>query len=170
MKKIILILLILTAFAFTLFLIFTNSSNKSAEQIETKTPQTNQIEYPFTAKFAIFTNNTFRIFTDSKYHNQSAAVYITNDNPNYISITNNEITWGDFFETLPMKVEKDCLTTGTNQKFCSNETYKLQFFINGERSETALNEVIKHNDQLLITYDTNESINIPTQLNTLKSL
>ena len=37
-------------------------------------PQIEAVDYK--AGFAIFTNGTFRIFTDSKYHNQSADVFI----------------------------------------------------------------------------------------------
>src|SRR3990172_6251669 len=54
------------------------------------------------AAFAIFTNGTFRIFTDPRYHNLSSDVYIESTNPNIVLIQREGITWNDFFKTLPM--------------------------------------------------------------------
>jgi|GEM_PF-2610715 len=106
----------------------------------------------FTATFSIATNGTVRVFTDKKYHNQDDNVFITSVNPQFIQVKAPNITWADFFKTLPMKLSSDCLTTGTGQNFCTNATQKLTFYINGVETNSALSELIKPNNMLRVEY------------------
>lgn len=116
------------------------------------------------ASFIIFTNGTFRIFTDSRYHNKSEEVFIEAENPNTIRVKKIGITYKDFFSTLPMKLEKDCLTTGTGQVFCNSETHSLKFYLNGQNEIDLLDREITDNDQLLISYGPiNEDISYQLQ-------
>lgn len=122
----------------------------------------------FTAHFAIFTNGTFRIFTDPKYHNQSKEVFLTSDNPNKIHITKDGITWQQFFDTLPapMKVTRDCLTTGTGQEFCGD----LRFLINNEAAPDALDRIIQPNDKLLISFGLKDKVKELEKLEEISTL
>ncbi len=123
-----------------------------------------------TATFAIFTNGTFRIFTDKKYHNKSKDVFIQSDNVNRVYVKKIGITWNDFFITLPMTLKKDCLTTGTGQVFCANASHKLSFYINGIEDSNALSREIKANDQLLVSYGVKDNKEIESQLEKLSML
>lgn len=116
------------------------------------------------ASFAIFTNGTFRIFTDPRYHNKSQDVYINPDNPNIIVVKKEDITWGDFFKTLPMSLTKDCLTTGTGQRFCTGEAGFLGFYINGEKVDNVLDREISDGDNLLVSFGTQNEKEIEDQL------
>ncbi len=116
------------------------------------------------ASFAIFTNGTFRIFTAAMYHNLSQDVYIEANNPNRVQVKKSGITWNDFFLTLPFKVTSECLTTGTKEIFCSGSKGTLQFYINGVKSSTALDQEIKDGDKLLVTYGTESEIKIKQQI------
>lgn len=106
----------------------------------------------YNASFAIFTNGTFRVFTASMYHNLSEEVYIQADNPNIVHIKKKGITWNQFFKTLPFTLTKDCLTTGTKETFCTGVSGKLQFYLNGNRDDNALDLEINAGDQLLVTF------------------
>jgi len=106
----------------------------------------------YTAAFAIFTNNTFRVFTAPMYHNQSADVFIENPNPNIIHVKKQGTTYDDFFKTLPFELTDECLTTGTGEKFCNGEKNQLRFFLNGVETTDALSQIIKPNDKLLVTF------------------
>jgi hypothetical protein len=110
---------------------------------------------PFSAKFEITTLGTKRVFSDSKYHNRSSKVYITATDPSVITISEPHITWQQFFDTMPspMKVEPNCLYTGTSQKFCTNQTHELKFILNGEASTDALTQEISPDDFLVINYE-----------------
>jgi len=122
------------------------------------------------ATFAIFTNGTFRIFTDPRYHNKSQDVYIEENNPNVVQVKKSGVTWGDFFLTLPMKVTANCLTTGTGQEFCSNKTHTLKFYINGVPFSDVLSEEIKPQDKLLISYGPESDPDIENQLQKVPNL
>lgn len=105
-----------------------------------------------TATFKIITNGTTRIFSDSRYHNLSKDVYITSQNPDTIIVKKTNIKWSDFFKTLPMSLDKNCLVTGTKQTFCTNESGKLYFYLNGVESPSALDNIIGNNDFLFVEY------------------
>lgn len=123
---------------------------------ETKTsdlaPTSPQPILPFSATFEITTNGTKRIFTESKYHNQSAVVFITADQPNILTVTQEDVRWRDFFATLPFSLNEECLVTGTGQTFCSNETQRLRFFLNEQENPNALYEIIKSGDNLKVVF------------------
>lgn len=112
----------------------------------------------------------FRAFTASKYHHQSVDVYITEANPHILTVTRMGIKWGDFFTTLPMKLTRDCLTTGSGEIFCSNETKVLKFYLNGERVEDALAREIQPGDMLLVSFGVEGAAQIQKQLQKLAEL
>ncbi len=124
----------------------------------------------YSASFAIFTNGTFRIFTAAMYHNLSEAVYIQSDNPNIVHVKKANTTWDDFFKTLPFKLTKECLTTGTGQTFCTNEQATLKFYLNGQRDSDALQRVINPGDQLLISYGSEDDEETTRQLKQIPEL
>ena len=106
----------------------------------------------FEASFEIFTNGTKRVFTDPKYHNLSDLVYLESSDPSIVHVRAEGVTWGEFFNSLPMKLTKDCLTTGTGQTFCESGGGVLGFFINDVHTPEALEKEIKSGEHLLITY------------------
>lgn len=131
-------------------------------QVPTATNTPKNVDY--TAGFAIFTNGTFRVFTATMYHNLSEDVFIQKDNPNIVHVKQSGTTWDDFFKTLPFKLSKDCLTTGTKQTFCTNEKGTLQFYLNGKREEDLLSKEIQDGDKALITYGNENERQIENQL------
>lgn len=104
------------------------------------------------AKFTIITGNITRSFTAEKYHNQSAEVFLTADNPTIINVKKTGITYDDFFKTLPMKLTSDCLTTGDGETLCNGKNGTLKFFLNDIDTPDLLNKEIKENDQILIKF------------------
>lgn len=123
-----------------------------SSQISSPTPT------PFDARasFVIYTNGTLRIFTDPRYHNLSEDVYLEADDPGIVHVKKPDITWADFFETLPMKLTAECLATGTGQRFCTDENRKLKFYLNGELRPDALDETIQDGDELLVSFGEEE--------------
>ena len=74
------------------------------------------------------------------------------------------ITWNDFFSTLPFKLSQDCLTTGTNETFCTGSSGTLKFYLNGEEKPEVLNLVIESGDKLLVTFGKESTETIKKQL------
>ena len=106
----------------------------------------------YTARFEIYTLGTKRIFTASMYHNLSEDVFINSSDPNVVQVKTAGVTWNDFFQTLPFELTKDCLTTGTGQKFCSNEKQSLKFYLNESEDGNVLDKEILPNDFLRVAY------------------
>lgn len=140
------------------------SKQKEVTQEPTSTQIQNQAVDNI-ASFAIFTDGTFRVFTAAMYHNLSPDAYIEASGPNIIKIRKADVTWSDFFSTLPFKLTHDCLVTGTKETFCSNKNKALKFYLNGERKAQILDEVIRDKDELLITYgnESEEAIELQIQ-------
>lgn len=122
------------------------------------------------AKFLIYTNGTRRDFSDSRYHNLTSSLYIDPLTPYEVVSIRSVSTWDDFFKTLPMKVEKDCLSTGTGQVFCSNETESLKFYVNGKFDPNTLTRKIDDGDMLLISFGSEGKEGIDFQLKELSKL
>jgi hypothetical protein len=123
----------------------------------------------YEARFAIYTNGTKRIFTNSMYHNLSKDVYIEASDPSIVHVKKDGVIWMDFFMTLPLKLDKDCLTTGTKETFCSTPKATLKFYLNGVRNDKFLFEKIKDGDLALISYGMENEAQIKFQLNSLKN-
>ena len=150
--------------AIGVIVLFSNQDKPSMFDIsKTQTEETNMSQ-DIKASFAIFTNGTFRIFTASMYHNLSEDVFIESSNPNVVNVKKAGISWGDFFETLPMELSSQCLTTGTGQTFCSNGTQTLKFYINGEFDSDALDREINEGDRLLVSYGNESDSQVTEQL------
>ncbi|MBI4225516.1 hypothetical protein HY612_00200 [Candidatus Roizmanbacteria bacterium] len=137
------------------------SESKTLNQITTFPTLPEQIDYK--AGFAIFTNGTFRVFTAVMYHNLSEDVYIQADNPNTIHLKKRGITWDYFFKTLPFKLTKDCLTTGTGETFCTTGSDSLKFYLNGVKTDDLLGREIRDSDKALITYGSESKEDIQKQ-------
>lgn len=147
MKKVWLIFPLALVILVTLFLF--KRPDSTIPQLSTPSLSPKEI----VASLEIYTLGTKRIFTDPKYHNLSDEVYISAEAPSQVHVKKTGMSWADFFATLPMKLTKDCLTTGTKQVFCTNNAYKLKFFINGQENPDALDKEIKENDFLKVIYD-----------------
>lgn len=98
------------------------------------------------------------------YHNLSPDVYIESSNPNIVQVKKVDITWNDFFKTLPMSLSRDCLTTGTGQTFCTEGTQTLKFYLNGQLDADALDKKISAGDQLLVSYGDEGDLEIERQV------
>jgi hypothetical protein len=146
------------------FFVFSSKSNNQPVPPTSQDQQGKAKNVSIKASFAIFTNGTFRVFTASMYHNQSNDVFIESSNPNIVRVEKMGLTWNDFFKTLPMKLTRDCLTTGTGQAFCTNSNQVLRFYLNGERDQNALDRIINAADQLLVSYGTENEGQIQNQL------
>ena len=130
MNKALVLLLGLGILGIAAFGWFLSTKNKGQLHtfLPTQTPKATPIyeKVDYIGAFAIFTNGTFRVFTAAMYHNLSEDVFVQADNPNIVRVKKSGTTWDDFFKTLPFKLTKECLTTGTKETFCKEfSEYKI---------------------------------------------
>lgn len=173
MNKIILFLIGFGIIAIVIYSLFSvknkpvNSTIPTQTQMPILTNTPKNVDY--TAGFAIFTNGAFRVFTATMYHNLSKDVFIKADNPNKVYVKKEGVTWDGFFKTLPMRLTKDCLTTGTKQAFCTDNNGKLRFYLNGKEDKEALDKAIANGDRLLISFGNENEDQIQKQLQQVPS-
>ena len=147
-----LLLTVIFGFGLIMGLFFVSTKQTGPSPKSEKIPVEITKEVNYKANFAIFTNGTLRDFSSSRYHNLSKDVFIQADNPNIVQVKKEGITWDDFFKTLPMKLSKDCLVTGTKQTFCTDDNKTLRFFLNGKEDKNVLDKEIGNGDKFLVTY------------------
>lgn len=149
------------------FLVFQKQFNKipAVDKVLSTSPDSpKQMAVDHKASFAIFTNGTFRVFTAAMYHNLSPDVFIQTDNPNIVHVKKKGVTWYDFFKTLPFKLTKDCLTTGTGETFCTGENGTLKFYLNDIKEDDLLSKIINSRDRALITFGNESEDEVKQQL------
>ena len=145
---IVIFIIILAISAFTIL----NRSSSLQTASPTPIPQASDEKVNIKASFTIITGNITRSFKAEKYHNQSADVYIESSDPTVVYVTKKGITWDDFFKTLPMKLTKECLTTGDKETFCDGRGGTLKFFLNDVETPDLLNKEIIEGDKTLIKF------------------
>ena len=151
-------------------LLFLNQTEppKKTSTLLNPSPTSKQVKnVDYKAKFAIFTNGTKRIFTAAMYHNLSKDVYIESSDPSVVHVKKEGKTWMNFFMTLPLKLDKNCVTTGTKETFCATPNATLKFYLNGVRNDNLLFEKIKDGDSVLISYGQENEAQIKSQLKSL---
>lgn len=136
------------------FLFFKNSQPQitTVQNASTPLPTPLDEKVDIKASFTIITGKITRSFKAEKYHNLSSDVYIESSDPTIIYVKKSGITWDDFFKTLPMKLTKDCLTTGDGEIYCNGKEGTLKFFLNNREDENLLDREIKNGDRILIEY------------------
>lgn len=153
MKKFIIVAgIIIVLISAAIFLSRPQVNNTPVLQTATPSPSVMEEKITITASFKIMTGDITRSFANPKYHNQSEDVFLSTNDSTIVHVTKSGITWADFFNTLPMKLTKDCLTTGDGEKLCDGQGGSLNFYLNGNEDIDLLDKEIKDNDQALITY------------------
>jgi hypothetical protein len=74
------------------------------------------------------------------------------------------VTLGYLFETLSLGLDDQCFVFQDGRSFCSNEDYKLSFFVNGEQLPDIRELEIVEDDRILITYGAETPEEIQSQL------
>lgn len=129
-------------------------STKQNQPVKVNTSaSTAPVSYDKTATFSVETNGITRNFSDPKYHNQSSDVYIDASNPNLIHIRKEGITWGEFFNSLPMELSRECLITGDGEKFCDVKDGTLKLYLNGSEDPNFLQKEIIHDDHVIVRFN-----------------
>lgn len=152
MKYILLTIIAIIILAGAVFILNKPKTQNTAVQSVPSPSPTVTEKIDINATFAIITGNIIRNFSAQKYHNQSPDVYIEASDSTIVHVRKQGITWGDFFSTLPMKLTKDCLTTGDEETFCTGDEGTLKFYLNDKEDPKLLEKEIKEGDKALIRF------------------
>ena len=74
------------------------------------------------------------------------------------------VTLGFLFESLALGLDDQCFEFQDGRNFCTNEDYKLVFFINGEQVSDIREYEIMEDDRILISYGAETPEELESQL------
>lgn len=81
-----------------------------------------------------------------------------------------DATLGFLFETLKMKLSKECFVFSDKKEFCNSDEHSLKFYVNDEQKEDISQYVIAEDDRILISYGAESKQEVAEQLAELESM
>jgi hypothetical protein len=75
---------------------------------------------------------------------------------------------GEFFRSIGMNVTDSCFTLENGTNYCSNGNSNLEFYINGNKTDSIANYVIKDDDRILIVYGNKNKMETQQDLDALR--
>lgn len=160
-------ILVVTAWAPTLFIPQQLAKKRGSPSLAMDS-QSNNIKKQ--ATFAIFTTGLQRRFEEAQYFQRSPRAYVEGNTPNTVFVADDEVTWRDFFETMPFTLTENCFVSVESQKYCNQGKYSVKFYINEKTTPDALDRIITDGDQFLITYGEDTDTEIMLQLSQLRTI
>ena len=117
------------------------------------------------ANFAVFIEGSRLNLSDDEYMEDvegcrpdylalqpEERVHMHNNEDTVTHIHDDGVTWAHFFQNLGFSLSDVSLTTDSGAVYQNDRSRSLKFILNGEPVETIANQLIKSEDQLLISY------------------
>jgi len=80
------------------------------------------------------------------------------------------VTLEYLFDSLSIQVTEDCYIFPDGRQFCTDDTYSLKFYINGEKVPSIADHVVDDNDRILVSYGSETPEEIEEQLRELNNI
>ncbi len=129
------------------------------------------------ADYKVFINNKELSFSDNRYQsttgkelNEAQHLHDNNGNNIHKHLTKNTIP--NFFESLGILITADCIQLDNGEKYCSDTTNSLKFFVNNKArsKEDFMVYEFKDLDRILISYGSENKEEIQQQLNAVTDI
>lgn len=108
-------------------------------------------------------------FSTSKYQLKDKLTHVENADGDVMHMHATGINLGYFFETVGMKMENNCITLDTGNKYCDTGNAQFRVFVKSEgldweRLYYPADYVIQDLDKILVTYGTEDEESIKKQM------
>jgi len=80
------------------------------------------------------------------------------------------VTLEYLFDSLSIKVTDECYIFPDGRQFCTDDTYSLKFFINGNQVPGISDYIVRDDDRILISYGSETAEEVEDQLRELNSI
>ncbi len=80
------------------------------------------------------------------------------------------VTLEYMFDSMSIQVDDECYIFPDERQFCTDDTYSLKFFINGEQVPDIRDHVVADNDRILISYGSETVEELQDQLDEVQNL
>ncbi len=119
------------------------------------------------AAFAVKVNGNGINFTDSKYQVRSRYLHMENGDGGTLHRHATGVPIAEFFDSVKMNVTRSCLTLDHGTKYCSDGKNNLEFYVNGNKTNSIADYVLENNDRILIVYG-EEPLEVKQDLDALR--
>ena len=104
------------------------------------------------AGFAVKLNGTKLDFSNGKYQVKSRYMHVENGDGDTLHRHATGVPVAEFFRSIKMNVTGTCFTDDNGTKFCSNGKENLEFYVNGNKTNSIADYVFDDDDRILIVY------------------
>ena len=96
-------------------------------------------------------------FTDKKYqssteHTHHVSLHFHDGNDEVIHRHADGVTLTDFFKSLGMTLNNDCVTMDTGTEYCTNKNDTVMLIVNGEQVSKVTEYIFSEEDRILLYY------------------
>jgi flagellar basal body-associated protein FliL len=120
------------------------------------------------AAFAVKINGEKLNFSQPQYQVRSKYIHVENNDGNTLHRHATRVPVGEFFRSVGMNVTNNCFTLENKTSYCSNGTSNLEFYVNGNKTNSIANYVLKDNDRILIVYGNKNEMETQQDLDALR--
>ena len=108
-------------------------------------------------------------FTSPTYQIKSSWIHFEDSDGTTIHRHSSGVTLGYLFANLGIDIDSECYKFPDGRQFCSNEDYRLKYYINHQIVKDVNDYVLEEDDRILITYGSETPEQIEEQLKELDS-
>ena len=108
-------------------------------------------------------------FTSPAYQIKSSWIHFEDSDGTTIHRHSSGVTLGYLFANLGIDIDSECYKFPDGRQFCSNEDYRLKYYINHQIVKDVNDYVLEEDDRILITYGSETPEQIEEQLKELDS-
>ena len=108
-------------------------------------------------------------FTSPAYQINSSWIHFEDRDGTTIHRHSSGVTLGYLFANLGIDIDSECYKFPDGRQFCSNEDYRLKYYINHQIVKDVNDYVLEEDDRILITYGSETPEQIEEQLKELDS-
>src|SRR5512145_483996 len=120
------------------------------------------------APFAVKINGEKLDFSQEKYQVQSQYIHVENNDGNTLHRHATGVPVGEFFASLGMNVTDSCFTLENKTSYCSSGNSNLEFYVNGNKTNSIANYILNEDDRILIVYGNKNAMETQQDLDALR--
>jgi hypothetical protein len=120
------------------------------------------------AAFAVKINGEKLNFSQPQYQVRSKYIHVENNDGNTMHRHATKVPVGEFFRSVGMNVTDKCFTLENKTSYCSDGNSNLEFYVNGNKTNSIAKYVINDNDRILIVYGNKNQMETQQDLDALR--
>jgi flagellar basal body-associated protein FliL len=120
------------------------------------------------AAFAVKLDGIKLNFSQPQYQVKSKYIHVENNDGNTLHRHSTSVPVGEFFNSLGMNLTDSCFTLENKTSYCSDGNSNLEFYVNGNKTDSIANYVLNDDDRILIVYGNKNEMETQQDLDALR--